>query len=267
MKVLWPRLVAAGTPARTAYRAESLIQQVLLLIAPLLATMLMVLAGPAAAVWTAAAATLSGSIAFVYHAARIDAGAADRPHHTGSALRAPRLRVLIAATAVQGLVFGAMPVVLPGLATHAGAPDMGGLLLAAWICGGVLGSLRRAEADFPLALARLATALAVPTLIAAVTDGSLVATAAAFSFAGLFLTPVAAASYVLVNDTTPSANRTEAFTWLSTALAVGGAAGSALAGATVDRLGILPAASLPLTAAATATAIAARLRTRTRPSR
>jgi predicted MFS family arabinose efflux permease len=181
---------------------------------------------------------------------------------TGSALGVPAIRVLLAATVVQGLIFGAMPVLMPGLATHAGAPTAGGLLLAAWICGGVLGSFRRSAADYPRALARLSIALAVPAIVAAVTDGSPIPVATMFGVAGLFLTPVAAASYVLVNDAAPPAHRTEAFTWLSTALAVGGSAGSALAGIAVDRFGAVPPVLLPMLAAGSATSIAARVRGR-----
>ena len=123
----------------------------------------------------------------------------------------------------------------------------------------MIGSFRGSHAHYPLALARLSVALAVPAITAAVTGGRLVPVAITFGVAGLFLTPVAAASYVIINDAAPPAHRTEAFTWLSTALALGGSAGSALAGAAVDRLGIVPAVFLPMVAAGLATAIAARL--------
>ncbi|GIH07739.1 MFS transporter [Rhizocola hellebori] len=260
MKALWPRLVEKDTAIGTAYAAESLIQQLLLLIAPLLATALMVWVAPAAALWTAAAATLCGTTSFVFFAARINEGPTPPKHHGGSALGVPAIRVLLAATVVQGLIFGAMPVVLPGLAAHADAPTIGGLLLAAWISGGVIGSFRRTDAGFHQALARLSIALALPATVAAVTDGSPIPMAMTFATAGLFLTPVAAASYVFVDETAPQAHRTEAFAWLSTALAVGGSAGSALAGIAVDRLGAVTAVLLPMLAAGSATAIAARLR-------
>ncbi|GAA3293717.1 MFS transporter [Dactylosporangium vinaceum] len=262
MKALWPRLVADGTATSTAYAAESLLQQLLLLIAPLLATAMIAWAAPAAALWTAASATLFGTISFVFYAARADGSAPLAAHHTGSALRVPAIRVLLAATVVQGIIFGALPVVLPAMALHAGAPAAGGLLLATWICGGVAGSFRRSDADYPRAMAQLSIALVVPAIVAVVTDGSLAAVAVSFGGAGLVLTPVAAASYVLVNDAAPPARRTEAFTWLTTALAVGGSAGSALAGIAIDRLGVVPATLLPAIAAASATAIAVRLRTR-----
>ncbi len=44
------------------------------------------------------------------------------------------------------------------------------------------------------------------------------------------MTPIAATSYVLTEEATAPAHRTEAFTWLSTGQAIGSAAGAALAG-------------------------------------
>jgi MFS family permease len=259
MKALWPRLVESAAAAGTAYAAESLIQQVLLLVAPLLATALITWAPPVAALWTAAAATPIGTVSFVYYAARADRGVAPAAHRAGTALAVPAIRILLVATLVQGLIFGALPVVLPGLAAYAGVPAIGGLLLAGWICGGVLGSLRGSRAHLTPALARLSIALAAPAVLAAASGGQLVLVAIAFAVAGLFLTPVAAASYVIVNDAAPLDHRTEAFTWLSTALALGSSAGSALAGTAIDRLGILTALFLPVAAAGLATAIAGRL--------
>jgi MFS-type transporter involved in bile tolerance (Atg22 family) len=66
--------------------------------------------------------------------------------------------------------------------------------------------------------------------------------------AGLFLTPVAATSYVLIQKATTPAHRTEAFAWLSTGQAAGNAAGAALAGILTGSvgaaiaLGVLPVA-------------------------
>ncbi len=66
--------------------------------------------------------------------------------------------------------------------------------------------------------------------------------------AGLFVTPMAATSYVLIEQATTPAHRTEAFTWLSTGQGTGNAARAALAGILTGSadaaigLGILPIA-------------------------
>ncbi|HEX6674822.1 MAG TPA: hypothetical protein VF486_07335 [Actinomycetes bacterium] len=133
----------------------------------------------------------------------------------------------------------------------------GGLLLAAWICGGLLGSFGFGQSTGPPAvadryrrlLARFAVALApLPATAALPPAWRLPLLAVLLVTAGLWLTPVAATSYLLVERVATARHRTEAFTWLSTALAGGLAAGASLAGALTDRLG--PTAALVLPAAA-----------------
>lgn len=69
----------------------------------------------------------------------------------------------------------------------------------------------------------------------------LFAIGAALTAAGLFVTPIAAASYVLIEKATTSAHRTESFAWLSAAQASGNPTGAALAG-------ILTSSAGPVTA-------------------
>jgi predicted MFS family arabinose efflux permease len=52
--------------------------------------------------------------------------------------------------------------------------------------------------------------------------------------AGVFIAPTSAASYILLDVVCPSACRTEAFTWMSTAVPAGGAVGSAAGGSVID---------------------------------
>jgi predicted MFS family arabinose efflux permease len=99
----------------------------------------------------------------------------------------------------------------------------------------------RLVSAFAAALAPVAVLSAEPAPLA------LAATAASLAVAGLFLTPIAATSYVLTQQATAPGQRTEAFAWLSTGQAAGNAAGAAMAGLTAAAgpaaaLGVLPAA-------------------------
>jgi hypothetical protein len=73
---------------------------------------------------------------------------------------------------------------------------------------------------------------------------ALVAIGATLSVAGLFVTPLAATSYMLIEKTTAPDHRTEALAWLSTSQATGNAAGAALAGTLTGSAG--PAISLAI---------------------
>ncbi len=71
--------------------------------------------------------------------------------------------------------------------------------------------------------------------------------------AGAMIAPTEATIYAMVDRVTPAATMTEAFAWLATAMAVGGAVGAASAGLVVDRAG--PTAGFALAGGAGALAI------------
>jgi hypothetical protein len=75
--------------------------------------------------------------------------------------------------------------------------------------------------------------------------------------AGAAIAPTEATNYAMVDDATPAATMTEAFAWLATAMAVGGAVGAASAGLLVDRAG--PTAGFALAGGAGALAVLATL--------
>jgi predicted MFS family arabinose efflux permease len=71
--------------------------------------------------------------------------------------------------------------------------------------------------------------------------------------AGATIAPTEATIYAMVDHAAPAATVTEAFAWLATAMAVGGAVGAASAGLIVDRAG--PTAGFALAGGAGALAI------------
>jgi predicted MFS family arabinose efflux permease len=75
-------------------------------------------------------------------------------------------------------------------------------------------------------------------------ERSIVALGIVLVVAGAAIAPTEATVYAMVDDAAPSGTMTEAFAWLATAMAVGGAAGAAGAGILADRAG--PAAAVAL---------------------
>jgi predicted MFS family arabinose efflux permease len=55
--------------------------------------------------------------------------------------------------------------------------------------------------------------------------------------AGAAIAPAEASVYAMVDDAAPRGTTTEAFAWLASAMAVGGALGAAASGALIDRAG------------------------------
>jgi predicted MFS family arabinose efflux permease len=114
-------------------------------------------------------------------------------------------------------------------------------LLGIWSVGSLAGGVFTARlgggARGAVGLSLILAALACGHVTAAVASGDLVALAIALLIAGTALAPTFASAYAMVDRVAPAGSVTEAFAWLATALAVGGAAGSALAGVLADRSG------------------------------
>jgi hypothetical protein len=233
---------------------ESLLQQLIFLGGPLLVALLTELSGPAAALTCSAAMVAVGTVGFVAAAAAASPmqSANSAPRGAHGALRIPTVRVLVCSTLLQSVTFGGLPVGLAAFAAAAGIPGLAGVVQAALTVGGVVGTFGLVVAVAKHRYVRLVGGLAISLVpVAALgllpSAGALVAAAAFLVTGGLFLTPIAATSYVLVEKATTSIHRTEAFSWLSTGQAVGTAAGAAISGILIDNVGrTLGLAALPV---------------------
>jgi MFS family permease len=237
MKSLWPGLVGGGRLLQTAYAIESLIQQTLFFLGPLLVAGLVAVGSPAIAVVTTGLFAFVGTLGFVASPASQAWRSAGRRPSLAGALASGGVRLVVAVTLSQSVFFGALYVAVPAFAARHGSADAAGLLLAAMNVGALVGGLvgassrtSRGAVDRYVWLSVLLGAGVAPLLLAR----SLATMLLLLVVAGLFVAPTAAASYVLVDLVSPGGCRTEAFTWLSTAVAAGGALGSAVGGVLVD---------------------------------
>jgi hypothetical protein len=241
IKAVWPQLVGAEQlPA--AYAVESLLQQVVFLSGPLLVAGLVAADGPAAALVCSAALVGAGTVSFVAAAARAASAHGPRGQQAHGAWRVPAVRILVCGTALQSLTFGALPVGLVAVTAIAGRPSLAGVLLATITTGGIVGTFGPVTSADKRRYVRLVTGFAaalipVAVLSAEPAPAALIGMGLALAAVGLFVTPVAAASYVLIENATEPAHRTEAFAWLSAAQAAGNAAGAGLAGVLISRVG------------------------------
>jgi MFS family permease len=232
-----------GSPLMaTAAAFESVTDELTFVFGPLLATALCTAVAPAAGLLTEAALTLVGGLLF---AARKrtqppvagTGGHARVPH--ASALRVPGVRVLVVAFLGIGSVFGGMQVSLAAFTHSIGEPGLNGVLYGVFAAGNMLSGIvcgaiawkvaprRRLVAGYTalaLSASALWTAHSVPLLGAL---GLLV---------GMCIAPALITGYTLVEALVPAGARTEAFTWLTGAVAFGQAAAVTVAGQLEDRL-------------------------------
>jgi MFS family permease len=163
-----------------------------------------------------------------------------RPRGGGS-LRAPAMRTLVLVLVAVGVLFGAVEVGVTGAAERLGSTNIAAPLLALWgagsLTGGVLAARFAAQQDSARDLVRLLGALAIGHTALAVAAGSAYSLGLLLFVAGAAIAPTYSTVYAIVDRVAPASTITEAFAWLETAVAVGGAIGAAMAGALMQAAG------------------------------
>jgi MFS family permease len=175
------------------------------------------------------------------------------------------MRVLVPTAVLVGAVIGGVQVGVPTFATAHHAPAASGLLVAALSIGGIAGAAiyggRRWRLPPTTRLLVLLAALTVATAITIPATG-LVALGAVLALAGLALNPSLTTISLHVDWHVSPASAAEAFGWLSTGIATGTGAASAVAGAVTHPGDPRPAFVVATVAAVAATALVAAARRR-----
>ncbi|MCF4138799.1 MFS transporter [Streptomyces sp. Tue 6430] len=230
-----------GSPLMTTAAAfESVTDELTFVVGPLLATALCTAVNPAAGLVAEASLTLLGGLLFAAQRGTQPPVAVDghtRVEHA-SALRIPGVRVLIVAFLGIGSVFGGMQVSLAAFTESIGEPGLNGVLYGTFAAGNMISGLVcgavawKAAPQHRLVVGYAALALTASGLWAA---HSVPLLAGLGLLVGMCIAPALVTGYTLVEDLVPAGARTEAFTWLTGAVALGQAAAVTAAGQLEDR--------------------------------
>jgi MFS family permease len=256
----WTARLADDRDRQAGYALLAAFGEVSFFAGPLLAGALAGFGSPTLAVAVTAGLTLAGALLFASAAPGRAPGAGQRER---GRLGGP-LRLVLGATVLFGLCFGALDVALPAAAQARGSTAAAGVLLSALAAGlgvtslvyGARGPGGAATPRFP-ALTALAAAGLLPLLAL---PGSLVALTALAALAGAAFAPVTVTQSAAIGELAPEAVAGEAFAWLGTCFAAGSAGGAALAGVLVSGPGIRAAVALACAAVALAAVLALPLR-------
>ncbi|MEU3511034.1 MFS transporter [Streptomyces longwoodensis] len=232
-----------GSPLMTTAAAfESVTDELTFVVGPLLATALCTAVHPAGGLLTEATLTLVGGLLFAAQRGTqpsvTPAGHARVEH--ASALRVPGVRVLIVAFLGIGSVFGGMQVSLAAFTESIGEPGLNGVLYGVFAAGNMLSGVVCGAVAWKVAPQRrllvgyAALALTASGLWAA---HSVLVLAGLGLLVGMCIAPALITGYTLVEGLVPAGARTEAFTWLTGAVALGQAAAVTVAGQLEDRVG------------------------------
>ncbi len=253
-----PALLPDPRAVRTAYALEASVVELTFVFGPPLALCIGALWSSGAALAVAGLVLLGATAVFAAQpASRRWCPERHRRRPRGGSLRAPAMRTLVIVLIAVGVLLGADEVAVTAAAKTLDSTTAAAPLFAIWGAGSFIGGLLVTRlgggARSAGGLALLLGALTAGHLALIPADGSILALAAVLLVAGAAIAPTEATIYAMVEDAAPAGTMTEAFAWLATAMAVGGALGAASAGIIADRAG--PAAAFGLAAGAGALAV------------
>jgi MFS family permease len=145
--------------------------------------------------------------------------------------------VTLAVLTIFGVAVGVIQVAAPAFMAARGAPEAGGLLLAALSGGSLVGGIVYGARSWPgsgrVQLAALMAGLALAYAALALA-GVPVVLAALLAVAGLLLAPTTVVGSTLLDRVAPPGTATEAFTVMVMGIVAGTAGGNALGGTVVE---------------------------------
>jgi MFS family permease len=256
VRARWSHLVAADR-LPVAYAFESVADELIFVIGPVVVSLLATTVHPAAGIAAAGALTLTGGLSLAAQRRTEPPHGPSAGH--GSAIAVPGLRVLVLVFMLTGSVFGSLDVSMIAFAQEHGHRSLAGPLLAMVALGSAISGLwygtRAWRADLHRRFVVTLTLLAAGMTPLHVGEG--VWSMAFLCFvAGLSISPTAIAGYGLVERLVPAGLRTEGFAWVSTSVGVGVAIGATVAGRLIDAHGARTALLYPLGAAWLSVAVA-----------
>ena len=244
MRSTWRTLTDGTNLKQRAYSLDSVCEESLYLIGPLLVAVILSAASAPAALLTTASLMVVGTLAMVWTPAARHARLAKMTAPTCvnlGPLFAPGFRPVVVAILAAAVGISMAFTSIAARAQTQGLAGAAGYIEAAIAVGSVVGGLlwgRRRHTRTPSAhLAGLIGALGVGIAISAGAT-SLTTLGALMAVTGLAIAPLFVVSYLAADDLASEHQQTEASTWVNTANNIGSAAGASVAGLIIDRASV-----------------------------
>src|SRR5215467_3654952 len=238
VRARWSVLLAGTGRLHTAFSLESVADEFIFVVGPALVTLLATAVYPAAGVGAAMVLCVTGTLLFA-----AQRRTQPRPRGPGRArtwAAVPGLVTLVPVYWFLGAMFATIDLSTVGFAAEHGHLPLAGLVLGAYALGSAIGGLWygtrhwRAPLERRFAITLACTVAGVSTFWL---QPGLTSLFAVIIVAGISISPTLIAGYGLIERQAPPERRTEGMTWLSSAIAVGVATGSPLAGHLIDAYG------------------------------
>jgi MFS family permease len=240
IRVRWTHLLRGSHRLPTALAMESVVDEFVFIVGPVLVTFLSTTGHATSGVVTAFTLATVGALLFAAQRRTEPPPGGHESRNGPSAMRTPGLRVLFVVGAAVGAVLGTLEIALVAFADEQEAMALSGVLIAALAVGSMASGIGWGAVHwrYPLRV-RLAAVLVLLTLLSlpllVIEDVWLMVPFVVV--AGVAVSPSLISSFTLAELLVPRAAVTEAFTWIGTALGLGVAVGASGAGKIVDAVG------------------------------
>ncbi|TXJ86948.1 MFS transporter [Streptomyces lavendulae] len=239
MRARWA-VMAEADVLRTAYAMESVLDDTIFLLGPLVVTVLASAVHPAAGLVVCGLLTLAGSVAVALHRRSEPAPQGATGQSTERAIKVAGVWILMLCYAGMGFQFGAIDVTMIAFAKEQHATGLGGVFLALISVGSLLAGAVYGAVNWRLSQARLLTVtcgvLTLGVLPLAFAPSALVMGFLAV-LAGVAISPGLIAGSTLLESVCPKGALSEGFSWLTSAGALSIATGTAAGGRLTDSFG------------------------------
>lgn len=239
VRARWSGLLDGSSLKGTAFALESLVDELIFIVGPVLATSLAVGVSPAAGLVSALVLVCGGSV-LLSLSRRTEPRHKPGEHAGKSALFLGPVALVAALNLCFGGMWGSVDMATVAFSGEQQQPFMAGILLAIYGIGSSVAGLVYGARDWSAPLPRI---LWVSTLIMAVgilpmlLVHTFVGAGLVLLLAGTTSSPAMIAAMMLVVDGVPASRRTEALAWQSTALWLGVSIGSSVSGHLADGQG------------------------------
>lgn len=233
---------------RTGFAWESVLDELIFTVGPLITAVMAVQLGYAWPFVLACVLTVTGCLLLAHEHATQPPIQAEH-HDLGNALRQRAMWRMPLIGACFGWVFGSYEVTTVAFTAEQGMPGWSGLVLGLWAAGSGLGGLWFGQRSWKSTLQQqlvVCTFILGIVLVPAIFVRSVPVLAITTFIAGAAISPGLISTFALVERLVPSVLLTEALTWTNSGMILGYAAGTSLSGLFIDSLGTSVSFVLPV---------------------
>lgn len=257
MRARWAALVDSER-LRTAYALESVLDETIFLLGPLLVAVLVTTVHPGAGLVACAVLSTVGSIAVALQRRSEPAPEPGTDRVPERAIAVPGVQVLMVCYAGMGFLLGAVNVTMIAFAREQSALGLGGVFVSLTAVGSLTAGAVYGAVDWRLSQVRLLSVTACLLTLGAIPLAyarSSLAMALLAIVAGVAIAPALITGSNVLHAVAPKTALSEAFSWLISAGALGIALGTAVAGRAADSSGSRQAAWVAVGGGAVALAL------------